>query len=266
MHRNVKRIILCRHGESVGNIDPTAYSRLPDNKQPLTEWGRSQSLRAGRTLLNTISKSKNRDCRFFISPYVRSHQTYELISRSLPKDSFSCVEDPRLREQDWGNFQDKEHMAWQNKERRRFGVFYYRFSEGESGADVFDRVSSFMETLIRDSRRAKPTNYVLISHGITIRMFLARYYHWDVQTLNRLHNLQNSQMVVMERADAKKKQYTNVHPQSFDQIQGEEDDIVGSRFLLTSLLMSDPPGPPAKDVWWEKIDEHRKTHSPLLGL
>ena len=31
-----KRIILLRHGESLGNIDDTAYSTIPDWKLPLT--------------------------------------------------------------------------------------------------------------------------------------------------------------------------------------------------------------------------------------
>lgn len=39
-----------------------------------------------------------------------------------------------------------------------------------------------------------------------------------------------------------------------------------SRFLLTSLLMSDPPGPPETDIWMDAIQERRKTTSPLLGL
>lgn len=31
-----KRIILLRHGEALGNIDATAYSRLPDHQIHLT--------------------------------------------------------------------------------------------------------------------------------------------------------------------------------------------------------------------------------------
>lgn len=354
MHRNVRRIILLRHGESIGNIDASAYGRLPDNQQPLTEWGKEQAVRAGKRLRNILvsdtqhsqeynqfslkqtssdsnvglvnhseqsqdnvgrRRGYHEDVRFFVSPYKRSHETYSLISKQLRHSQYSCVEDPRLREQDWGNFQDVEHMAWQLKERRRFGVFYYRFSDGESGADVYDRVSSFMETLCRDSFRSKPSNYVLISHGITIRMFLARFYHWPVEIVNKLHNFYNGQMVVMERCSVTKDQYTNVHlprrrfvrEASFNdtsfldeveldknsyraqptmssemrqvnpdglgdlelsnihETQGDRE-VCGSRFLLTSLLMSDPPGPPEQDIWWEKIEERKKTSSPLLGL
>lgn len=294
---------MVRHGESIGNIDSSAYGRTPDNMQELTKWGEEQSAGAGKRLRSTLSHPRE-DCRFFISPYIRSHQTYEIIAKMLHKDQISCVEDPRLREQDWGNFQDAEHMRWQQNERRRFGVFYYRFSEGESGADVYDRVSSFMETLVRDSFRSKPTNYVLISHGITIRMFLARFYHWPVQTLNKLHNFYNGQSVVLERCEVTKKQFTNLHiprrtfyrepsfsetsffgeqettvdhkqfKRNYDEIpkldtqklKSNQIEICGERFLLTSLLLSDPPGPPEEDICWEKVEESRKTVSPLLGL
>mmetsp|Transcript_12725 Transcript_12725/g.15795 ORF Transcript_12725/g.15795 Transcript_12725/m.15795 type:complete len:274 (-) Transcript_12725:1171-1992(-) len=273
MHRNVRRIILVRHGESVGNVDATVYGKMPDNIQELTSWGKEQAVRAGRRLKGIIGRE---DVRFVISPYKRSHETFHRMAEALNEKQYSYIEDPRLREQDWGNFQDLESMAQQQKERRRFGVFYYRFEEGESGADVYDRVSSFMETLHRDSERAQPKNYVLISHGITIRMFLARYYHWPVDTLNKLHNFYNGQMVVMEKTNVKNCQKFHIHrPTSSIQADGDKDNVMidqdqysqgHSRFLLTSLLMSDPPGPPEDDIWWEKIEERRKTTSPLLGL
>ena len=52
-HRNYwlpRRIILMRHGESVGNIDETAYSTIPDWKIPLTKLGKEQATQAGKKL------------------------------------------------------------------------------------------------------------------------------------------------------------------------------------------------------------------------
>lgn len=51
-------------------------------------------------------------------------------------------EECRVREQDFGNFQVEERMQAVKQTRQRFGRFFYRFPEGESAADVFDRVSS----------------------------------------------------------------------------------------------------------------------------
>ena len=38
----------------------------------------------------------------------------------------SWKEDPRIREQDFGNFQDPAQMKEQKKLRREFGEFYFR--------------------------------------------------------------------------------------------------------------------------------------------
>ena len=40
---------------------------------------------------------------------------------------------------DFGNFQDAEGKQKEKAERLRFGRFFYRFPNGESGADVYDR-------------------------------------------------------------------------------------------------------------------------------
>ena len=45
--------------------------------------------------------------RFFVSPYRRSYQTFEHIveGAELQPHMYTFREEPRLREQDWGNFQ-----------------------------------------------------------------------------------------------------------------------------------------------------------------
>lgn len=87
-------------------------------------------------------------------------------------------EDPRLREQERGNFQDLETMKSHEQLRLLVGRFYYRFPEGESGADVYDRVSDFLEALFRKMTNSDNTvqNIVIVSHGLFIRLFLMRYY------------------------------------------------------------------------------------------
>ena len=50
-----------------------------------------------------------------------------------------------------------------------------------SGADVYDRVSTFLETLYRDMEKGGcGQNAVIVSHGLFCRLFLTRYYHWSV--------------------------------------------------------------------------------------
>ena len=76
--------------------------------------------------------------------------TFKCISNAFPSQQISAVfEDPRLREQEWGNYQDPLKMPHIMQQRREVGSFYFRFPNGESGADVFDRASTFIGTLVR---------------------------------------------------------------------------------------------------------------------
>jgi broad specificity phosphatase PhoE len=106
---------------------------------------------------------------------------------------------PRLREQDWGNLQDIEAIRRSTQERRAFGSFYYRFANGESGADVYDRVDSFWSAINREMKfHGCLENFVIVSHGITIRLLLMRYFKWTVDEFHLLWNFENCQMAVLQ--------------------------------------------------------------------
>lgn len=141
-----KRIIVVRHGESQGNLDPGAYTVTPDHKIPLTPQGISQAFSTGSRIRHVISSSSSSpDWRvyFYVSPYTRTRSTLRELAKSFSKKRVIGVrEECRIREQDFGNFQVQERMDAIKETRQRFGRFFYRFPEGESAADVFDRVSS----------------------------------------------------------------------------------------------------------------------------
>ena len=42
------RIFLVRHGESLGNVDETAYARMGDHNVPLTDLGVQQAVLSGQ--------------------------------------------------------------------------------------------------------------------------------------------------------------------------------------------------------------------------
>lgn len=43
-----------------------------------------------------------------------------------------------------GNFQDQEQMKIQKEARKQYGRFFYRFPNGESAADVYDRITGII--------------------------------------------------------------------------------------------------------------------------
>ncbi|KAJ8772028.1 hypothetical protein K2173_027205 [Erythroxylum novogranatense] len=205
-----KRIILVRHGESQGNLDTAAYTTIPDNKIPLTPLGLAQAREAGAQLLNLASENgtcaKNWRVYFYVSPYERTRSTLREIGRSFERERIVGVrEECRVREQDFGNFQVEERMRVIKRTRERFGRFFYRFPEGESAADVFDRVSNFLESLWRDidmnrlhQDPSHDVNLIIISHGLTCRVFLMKWFKWTVEQFEHLNNLGNCEIRVMQ--------------------------------------------------------------------
>ena len=197
-----KRIILIRHGESEGNIDHSIYARKPDYALELSEQGMKQAKEAGRELKDLI---KEESAFFYVSPFWRTWRTYEQIAISFHPGQLSYVEEPRLREQEWGHLRSPRDKKKIDKERDEYGPFYFRIPGGESCADVYDRVSDFLGTLHRDIAREEfPENAIIITHGMTLRVFLMRWYHWSVEEFESYGNPTNCQIVIMERNDSGK--------------------------------------------------------------
>lgn len=150
-----------------------------------------------------------------------------------------------------GNFQDREKMRIEKAIRLRYGRFFYRFPNGESAADVYDRITGilwviqefvepfcwicvpavleindhccmclsfsnfvplwlltgFRETLRADidigrfqppDEQTPNMNLVIVSHGLTLRVFLMRWYKWTVEQFEGLTNVGNGGMLVMQ--------------------------------------------------------------------
>ncbi|CAN1220012.1 Phosphoglycerate mutase-like protein AT74 [Linum perenne] len=175
-HSLPKRIILVRHGESQGNLDTAAYTHIPDHKIPLTQSGRAQARETGARLQALISGGGNSSntwrAYFYVSPYDRTLSTLREIGKAFDRERIIGVrEECRVREQDFGNFQVTERMKVIKEAREKFGRFFFRFPEGESAADVFDRVSS---------------------------VFLMKWFKWTVEQFELLNNPGNCEFRVMQ--------------------------------------------------------------------
>lgn len=216
------KVILIRHGQSMGNTDEKLYSTTPDNAMPLTERGWQQARAAGRHLKSLLQQQGDNktSVHFIVSPYVRTVETFhglaaawcdtKLVSHiadpterrlawysMLRKEGLTWREDPRIREQDFGNYQQPEAIKMYKNERAQFGAFYYRFPHGESGSDVFDRISTFLDSLWRSFDVNNSRHYVLVTHGIAIRVLLTRYFRYTVDQFHLLANPCNCEMVVL---------------------------------------------------------------------
>ncbi|GAA3432394.1 histidine phosphatase family protein [Kutzneria kofuensis] len=191
------RIILVRHGESLGNVDELAYCRIPDHALPLTPHGEQQVADTAPEIRALLAPGP---VAAYVSPYLRTRQTLELLGvRDLTE---RMIAEPRLREQDWGNLQDPVEQEVQKRLRHEFGHFFYRLPHGESGADVDDRVASFLAELeLRMLQQAShPTTVLVVSHGLAMRLLCRRLFSWSIELFESLSNPGHCEYRVLERA------------------------------------------------------------------
>lgn len=112
-------------------------------------------------------------------------------------------------EQQFGNFQSHEVIQDNKATRSDFGRFFYRFPDGgESGFDVYSRVSGFIGTLQRDHNSILDNSPCLddklsmciVTHGLALRLFLMRWFQYTVHEFERSYNPDNGRVVVLEPA------------------------------------------------------------------
>ena len=171
---------------------------------PLTPKGEAQAAAAGAAVRRLFEEDgAPYRLHLYMSPYKRSAQTAAAIAAAFPPGTVTRLqEDVQLREQDFGNFQDAAGKEKEKAERLRFGRFFYRFPNGESGADVYDRMTLFEDHLVRDinaGRFARGTSLVLVTHGLALRIFLMRWLHWTVADFLQCYNPPNAVPIVLER-------------------------------------------------------------------
>lgn len=109
-------------------------------------------------------------------------------------------EEARLRGGDFGRYSDTNEFFYHMEQCEKYGPFFYRFPHGESGADVCDRVTSFIGSFQRERLELPPdTNVLLITHDIVIRMFIKRWFHLNVDTYHQMHPMPTSCLITLSR-------------------------------------------------------------------
>jgi len=192
-----KHIYLIRHGQSLGNVDESLYSSIPDHAMEISDLGREQARAAGRFLGDRIGRKARVHC--FASPYLRAGQTLVeiLAGGGFDREKFTIREDPALREQEFGNFQDVDVIRRSKEQRRRYGRFWFRFDNGESGGDVHGRAAAFLLTLFRQmdlSQAKRSRHYIILAHGLFIRLLCMRYFGWTVPKFEQVWNPGNCEI------------------------------------------------------------------------
>lgn len=257
-------IIIIRHAQSEGNKDKTIHQNTPDHKVSLTTEGHEQAKKAGEKLRSLLREDDT--LHFFISPYKRTRQTTEGILETLcsnepapspfQRHHIKVYEEPRIREQDFGNFQpggEETERLW--RERASYGHFFYRIPNGESGADVYDRVSSFNGSLWRRfSEDQMASVAVLVTHGLCSRVFLMAWYHYSVEFFEDLRNINHCEFLVMKLGSSGKYVLQN-------QLR-RWSDLKRERKAQRKSISSSPPPPSIPVHRWTSTTNHDSAYRP----
>jgi len=227
-----KRLIFIRHGESEANVNRKITETVPDQLLHLTTKGREQALDAGVRLRALLG---DETVKFTVSPYTRTRETTNGILHAWGSQKIKVSEDVRIREQEHGNF-DSPDIRTLHKEKNQFGAFYYRFPNGESPADCFDRASMFLETLYRSWEDNEHNNHVFVSHGMMILVILVRLMRMDIQKFECFESLKNCEFVVLERPNLDPK-----YDIAFTWAPGDEKHYHGLRVKDDDVLKNGPP-------------------------
>ena len=178
------RVYLIRHAESIANVDKDAYNRILDHDIPLTKRGEYDA-----TTLGKIYYKLERVDAIYCSPYKRARQTAEW-AKFTPYS-----ENPLLREREWGTL--REEIESSEFDASKHFNFYYRPQNGESFADLYQRVITFFNML--KVTHDDDEKIVLVTHGEWIKMALMYYFNHTVDYVEKNHsNVKNCEVVTIE--------------------------------------------------------------------
>ncbi len=205
------RIFLVRHGQSEANLDKSVNARLPDHRVALSPGGHAQAGEVGAYLATQLRSVPR--ARILVSPYVRARQTGAAIERALADAAiqFDRREATELRELEFGLFDgiaDKDlpkifplEYEHYDKHKRFEGEFFAPMPLGESRCNVADRIKGVFGTILRDASddRTDPIfDFIIVSHGVTIRCFRMQWMHYSWEWYEQEKNPKNCSAQLIE--------------------------------------------------------------------
>ena len=190
----MKNIFIIRHGQSEANANVRGLlseegKYVIDSAFDITPLGREQAENAAVNIIHALNlyvqKPFKRQFTMFTSPYTRTRSTAKVMKNILKNRNAEIVkeiEDPRLVEQDFGDFDFQFRGRWPEISPHSFeinqakyydvtGRFFARLENGENLLDVYNRVSLFVTTrLEREMHNTEVENIIIVTHGNTMRI------------------------------------------------------------------------------------------------
>ncbi len=207
MDSTIERIFLLRHARSTANVDPTVGLTVPDHMIPLVDpLTDEEALAAGR-IIHRFGVDASSVCSWS-SSFLRCRQTEGIVLDAAfgsAKENVRSRESFLLREQDFGDWdgltdeqiQERDALRWDKRRRAldTLGIFYFRYPNGESRAEVVERMSIFIGKIHRSRYRT----HLVFLHGVTQRAFRMAWMNRSVAWFEAEQNPENASVLVIER-------------------------------------------------------------------
>ncbi|GEM_PF-550714 len=210
----IQRILLIRHGYSMGNHDSSFYARLGDPSVPLHEDGWRQAIAAGEFLKEYYKAnppSFANGPRIWASSFQRTRETAGGLIEGAQGALDHCspiYESPYLVEQDFGMFAHNPDRAWQEQHmplekaftraRAKQHKFFSRLPHGESPYDTYLRMGDAIASMQRDAQRKGVDDVLVVCHGVTLRAFAMRFLHISDRAWDHFRNPGNCDIYAIE--------------------------------------------------------------------
>lgn len=210
----IRRILLIRHGFSMGNADPTQYAKLGDPNVPLHEKGWEQAIAAGAFLKDYYAKNGvlcANGPRIWASSFQRTRDTAGGLIEGAQGALDHCspiYELPYLVEQDFGIFAHNPDRKWREQNmpleqaftraRAKQSKFFSRLPHGESPYDTYLRMGDVIASMQRDCQRKGVDDLLVVCHGVTLRCFAMRFLHISDRAWDHFRNPGNCDIYAIE--------------------------------------------------------------------
>jgi len=189
----IEDLILIRHGESEGNVDQQVYIDTLDPYVKLTEKGMEEARASAKELAVNM---QGKTWVVFFSPYERAAHTWRIIEEELKEAGikYSAYEEPLVREHEWGLIPNNvEEINACKALYNGKAKFWYRFPNGESLADVDQRIFMFFSELFHEKHK----NTLIVTHGNAIKVMTRRLMALSTNDIGDLGYLENAGYITL---------------------------------------------------------------------
>jgi isoleucyl-tRNA synthetase len=157
--KSSNRYFVMRHGRAQNN-ELNILNSDPARELHLTEDGKE-------AVKNSTQEFKEKIDLIFVSPFLRTKETAEIVRESLDLPKEAVIEDKRLSEMNFGEFDGKSVEDYHKLYPNTTQEFDKHPSGGENERDVKRRVGEFLYEI---EKKHSGKNIMIVSHGDPIWM------------------------------------------------------------------------------------------------